>query len=242
MFSGDDVDKPVSVLSGGERNRLVLAKLVMSKANLIVLDEPTNHLDMASREALESAIRDFPGTLLFASHDRYFVDRLATHLWLWQDGFIHVFKGNLSDYRSKVEAGEPILLKGPSVLRVAEKKPAAPRREAGHPREWQESDQEREKGSGGRKPRRAGSKGAPDRVGEAARAKAIQAELAALEADIEALEKRKEEMDAVFRDPSSYDDPQALPWKEYDQVEKDLAALYEKWEILAAEVAGTGVL
>ncbi|MGI6632665.1 MAG: ABC-F family ATP-binding cassette domain-containing protein [Bacillota bacterium] len=243
LFSGDDVDKPVSVLSGGERNRLVLAKLVMSKANLIVLDEPTNHLDMASREALESAIRDFPGTLLFASHDRYFVDRLATHLWLWQDGFIHVFKGNYSDYRAKVEAGEPILFEEDLPSFVLQRK-SPPRRDVKQDiRESGKSrDQEREKGSGGRKPRRAGSKGAPDRVGEAARAKAIQAELAALEADIEALEKRKEEMDAVFRDPSSYDDPQALPWKEYDQVEKDLAALYEKWEILAAEVAGTGVL
>ena len=109
LFSGDEVEKPVKVLSGGERNRLMLAKLVMSKANLIILDEPTNHLDVASREALESAIRDFPGTLLFASHDRYFIDALATHLWIWQGEAIRVFKGSYSEYRAKVESGEDIL-------------------------------------------------------------------------------------------------------------------------------------
>jgi ATP-binding cassette subfamily F protein 3 len=90
---------------------LTLAKLVLSKANFLLLDEPTNHLDMASREALEGAIKDFPGTLLFASHDRYFIDTLATHLWIWDGEVIHIFKGSYSEYRAKVESGEDILLK-----------------------------------------------------------------------------------------------------------------------------------
>ncbi len=109
LFSGEEAEKQIGLLSGGERNRLALAKLVISKANVLFLDEPTNHLDMASREVLEGAVKDFPGTLVFASHDRFFIDRVATHLWLFDGRRIHVFKGTYSDYRKKVETGEKVL-------------------------------------------------------------------------------------------------------------------------------------
>jgi len=78
LFSGDDVSKTVSSLSGGEKARLALAKLMMQKSNFLVLDEPTNHLDLDSKEILENALIDYPGTLLFVSHDRYFINRIAT--------------------------------------------------------------------------------------------------------------------------------------------------------------------
>lgn len=78
LFSGDDVLKPISTLSGGEKARVALAKLMMQKANVLLLDEPTNHLDLDSKEVLENALIDYPGTILFVSHDRYFMNRLAT--------------------------------------------------------------------------------------------------------------------------------------------------------------------
>ena len=80
LFKGDDVHKKVSLLSGGEKARLTLSKLMLSKMNLLILDEPTNHLDINSREILEEAISNFQGTVIAVSHDRYFVNKLATRI------------------------------------------------------------------------------------------------------------------------------------------------------------------
>ncbi|MGH2504338.1 MAG: ABC-F family ATP-binding cassette domain-containing protein, partial [Ktedonobacterales bacterium] len=107
LFTGDDVFKPISALSGGERSRVALAKLTLQGANTLVLDEPTNHLDLPAREALEGILREYDGTLLFVSHDRYFVDALAEHIWALEDGEVIAYEGNYSRYharRAQIEA------------------------------------------------------------------------------------------------------------------------------------------
>jgi ATP-binding cassette, subfamily F, member 3 len=98
LFSGDDVFKAISVLSGGEKSRVALAKLILEESNVLVLDEPTNHLDIASRDALQKVLSGFTGTLLFVSHDRYLIDSLAAELWVVQDGAMRRYAGTYSEY------------------------------------------------------------------------------------------------------------------------------------------------
>lgn len=101
LFSGDDVLKPVQTLSGGEKARLALAKLMMKKANVLVLDEPTNHLDLDSKEVLEQALIEYPGTIIFVSHDRYFINKIATKIYeLSTDGLIE-YLGDYDYYVAK---------------------------------------------------------------------------------------------------------------------------------------------
>ena len=100
LFSGEDVFKTVGTLSGGEQSRLRLCMLMDEKINLLILDEPTNHLDVASREWVECAIDEYEGTLIFVSHDRYFVDKFATRVWELSDGSIRDFPCGYSKYRS----------------------------------------------------------------------------------------------------------------------------------------------
>jgi ATP-binding cassette subfamily F protein 3 len=99
LFSEDDVFKHVESLSGGERSRLALAMLLLQQSNFLILDEPTNHLDISSRETLEELLAGFDGTILFVSHDRYFMDRIATRIWSVEDGGITQNLGNYTDYQ-----------------------------------------------------------------------------------------------------------------------------------------------
>jgi ATP-binding cassette subfamily F protein 3 len=101
LFSGDDVLKPLNALSGGERSRLALARIVRTRANLLVLDEPTNHLDIPSRAVFEQALADFKGTIVTVSHDRYFLDRVAGRILDLEDGRGTLYLGNYSDWKSR---------------------------------------------------------------------------------------------------------------------------------------------
>ncbi|MBZ5585821.1 MAG: ABC-F family ATP-binding cassette domain-containing protein [Acidobacteriia bacterium] len=104
LFSEDDVFKTIGVLSGGERNRYALARMLMQPSNFLLLDEPTNHLDMRAKDVLLNALQDYSGTVVFVSHDRYFIDKLATRIFEVEDGRVHVFPGNYEDYLWRKQA------------------------------------------------------------------------------------------------------------------------------------------
>ncbi|HUB51060.1 MAG TPA: ABC-F family ATP-binding cassette domain-containing protein, partial [Terracidiphilus sp.] len=129
LFSGDDVFKQLGVLSGGERNRFALARILVSPSNFLLLDEPTNHLDMRAKDVLLEAIAAFSGTVIFVSHDRYFIDRLATRVLEIENGTIVSYEGNYEDYLRKKEllaaganggSSNDVILSEGRTLRVAE--------------------------------------------------------------------------------------------------------------------------
>ncbi len=228
LFSGEDMEKKVGTLSGGERTRIALAKLMVGKGNLLFLDEPTNHLDMASKEVLEEALKDFPGTIIIASHDRYFIDFIATHLWVFQDETIHVFAGGYSDWKRQAASGMPVayeeelpsfkLLRGTPIdssghggaktgvsVRTRSEKPVRQGKKTGVNPEQPDLHWKRE------------------------------LKISEVETKIDILEKRRFDMMELFKDPASYRDPADLPWKEFKEVEQSLEKLYEKWVMLHGE-------
>ncbi|HEY2015105.1 MAG TPA: ABC-F family ATP-binding cassette domain-containing protein [Bryobacteraceae bacterium] len=105
LFSEDDVFKTIRVLSGGERNRYALARMLMMPSNFLLLDEPTNHLDMRAKDVLLTALEEYTGTVVFVSHDRYFIDKLATRVLEVEDGKVNVFPGNYEDYLWRKSGG-----------------------------------------------------------------------------------------------------------------------------------------
>ncbi len=126
LFSGDDVYKRISNLSGGERGRVALAQLMLLGGNLLVLDEPTNHLDIDAREALETVLNEYDGTVLFVSHDRSFVDAVADTIWMVRDGAIDVFDGTYSEYVAARDAASAAgLLSNGSQKRDVVREPGA---------------------------------------------------------------------------------------------------------------------
>ncbi|MDB5291422.1 MAG: transporter related, partial [Phycisphaerales bacterium] len=103
LFGNDDVEKRIELLSGGEKARVRIAQLLVDKPNVLVLDEPTNHLDITSREALESALSGFDGTILCVSHDRYFLDQVVERLWVLTPPTMTDFDGNYSEWVEKLK-------------------------------------------------------------------------------------------------------------------------------------------
>src|SRR5262249_43589390 len=124
LFSEDDVFKPIGVLSGGERNRYALARMLMMPSNFLLLDEPTNHLDMRAKDVLLTALQEFTGPVVFVSHDRYFIDKLATRVFEVENGHLLVYPGNYEDYLWRKQGGpEALAAETPA---TASLEPAAP--------------------------------------------------------------------------------------------------------------------
>jgi len=131
LFTGDDVFRPVSTLSGGERGRLALAKLSLDGANFLLLDEPTNHLDIESQEILQDVLAAFNGTILLVSHDRYLIDALATQVWDLQADGLTLFEGTYHEYLAAREAARQAAREAESPAPAARRRDLAARRQNG---------------------------------------------------------------------------------------------------------------
>jgi len=216
LFSGDDVDKKVQVLSGGEKSRLALAKILLKPSNLLVLDEPTNHLDRGGREVLLNALKTYNGTILVVSHDRHFLDGLVTEIWEMNNGLLRVFPGNYSDYhRARMEKQETEAVKRSQKSAFLEK-----------------DDNTAVKQPSGRKTKEQKRLEALERQRIYQHKQKFQAQFKKVMSDIEKRETRKSELEALLSDPEVYRDGDSARkiLKEYEKLQKELPKLYEEWE------------
>jgi ATP-binding cassette subfamily F protein 3 len=220
LFSGDTVDKKVRVLSGGEKARLALARMLVRPVALLCLDEPTNHLDLVSREVVEQALAQFAGTIVFISHDRYFINRVATRVVEVAGGRLTSYLGNYDDYvagqaRATAPAASPPAAPAPAAGRG----PRAPARAS--------------------EPRRSRTPAGQT----AAEARALRRRVGELEHEIQAAEARLRELDARLADPGLYvDGEQARAAAVHRrQAEEQLAWLMHEWETLSESLASLEV-
>jgi ATP-binding cassette subfamily F protein 3 len=238
LFSGDDVYKKVRVLSGGERTRLAVARMLLRPSNTLLLDEPTNHLDLDSKEVLLDALVDYGGTLIFVSHDRYFVERLATKIIEIGNGTAIVYPGTYQEFLwHKEHADQPLL--APKLTNKPARPDAAPAVRPKHPEKSPAAASAKPPVA---EPSREERKRADAEARKKSRAEqAKRAEIEALEAQIAATENAIRDLEQRMGAPGFYDDRasaqpvvdehQALMWKVGD--------LMHRWEQLqsAADVA-----
>jgi ATP-binding cassette, subfamily F, member 3 len=210
LFSGDDVFKKVGVLSGGEKSRVALAKILLQKANLIILDEPTNHLDISSKEVLQKALLDYKGSLVLVSHDVDFLRPLADKVVEIKEGRLKVFSGDIDYYLSKREEDisvSSVFRDNSEVLQGSRK------------------DQKRTE--------------AERRQKKYAATKELLKNISRLEKDIEALEAQQKEIETLLADPSFYSKGEEVKEKtlSLNKVRKDLEEKINKWTSLSEELS-----
>lgn len=215
LFTGDDVFKPVSVLSGGEKSRLALAKLLLNPPNVLLMDEPTTHLDMASIEALISALQQFEGTLIFVSHDVYFINSIATSVVHAQNGLLIFYPGDYDYYVKKTVSDQAGLVTGDAVLKQTQPRTQNP---VFHTREQKRIDAE-ERQTRGRARKELGEK------------------LVAIEGRIIHLEGRQKGLTAALEQPKVYEDSARIRdvSSELAAIGRELETLLPEWERLSSK-------
>ncbi len=209
LFSGDDVFKRVGDLSGGERSRVALAQLTLLPGNLLILDEPTNHLDIGAREALEGVLKEYPGSILFVSHDRYFIDALADKIWNVEQGRLREYLGGYTDFVAARERSDE--------QRATSDERKQPQSSPSNPQ------------AGQVRPSSIASGMSPEERQRKRR-------LAALEAEVGLLEQELKKLKAELEQASAAQDVKRITvlGTQYAELESLLEAKYAQWEQLAA--------
>jgi ATP-binding cassette subfamily F protein 3 len=237
LFSGDDVYKEIAVLSGGEKSRLALLKILLTDTNLLILDEPTNHLDLKTREIFQNALLSYQGTILIVSHDRFFLDCLVTRVFELRDGVCHEYRGNYSYFiekRREEQSAAPAPLPAPPTPSME--------RPDDQPTEVQES---RAKVETSRKPEERSRKTKEEKRQEAeernriSRAtSALKRELAETEERISLLETSRKENELILCEPEIYRDPERIRQlnQELGTITTELEDLYYAWNDLTVKI------
>ncbi|MBQ3028330.1 MAG: ABC-F family ATP-binding cassette domain-containing protein [Lachnospiraceae bacterium] len=246
LFTGDDVFKRISEISGGERGRVSLAKLMLSDANLLILDEPTNHLDIVSKEILEDAINAYEGTVLYVSHDRYFINKTATRILDLTEQTLLNYPGNYDYYLEKKEATERLYLEGIGYGVSGSTTGTGRVNVTGFSGAVGVSSGQGSSGNAGVASAGLGGATGPGAVTETkldwqqqkeeqARQRKRQNDLKKTEEEIERVETRMSELDTALADPAIASDHTKLTElsKEREELEGKLETLMEQWEELA---------
>ena len=257
LFTGDDVFKSVSVLSGGERSRLALARTLLSPANVLVLDEPTNHLDIHSKDVLAEALRQYTGAFVLVSHDRHFIDAVAEQTWYVEDRAVKAYDGSYTEAQWQRENGTASRIPAPAsgtpagdgaahgaARTTAPPSPGATqvaKPSSGGKKTKEEKRREAEarnaayQAAQGKTPAASGKKSAPTASGldPRAAAKALQT----VEKKIAAAEARKAAVEAEMADPDLYSRAAefAATMARFNAADEEVRALYARWETLAAQ-------
>jgi len=226
MFSGDDIDKPVKVLSGGEKARVALARLLVKPGNLLLMDEPTNHLDLASSESLAQSLSTYDGTLVFVSHNRSLIRTLATRIWNVEEGRVEIYPGSLDEYLYSMALRRQAVAAADDSATSARRDPRGVVPASQGPSKAREDDKARKR------------REAEQRQLRNAKLGPLEKQVAQLEERISVLEAEQKTRSAELADPTVYEEAARRNklLGDYQSAADKLEELTARWERAMAEL------